>query len=68
MPKEITYPEAMKKAKTLFERVIKSIGKEATTQIVEKYLGENMKLSQTTEKQIEQVLMIIDDFEELLDN
>lgn len=67
-PVELTYDEAMAKVKPMFKKMIAK-DKELTTSIVEKYLGEGNKLSGTTEQQLEQVLMIIDDFEtELNDN
>ena len=68
MPEEITYDEAMAKVKPLFEKVMKKDGKENTLKVVEKYLGEGQKLSGTTEKQIEQILMIIEDFEDMLED
>ena len=68
MPEEITYDEAMAKVKPLFEKVMKKNGKENTLKVVEKYLGEGQKLSGTTEKQLEQILMIIEDFEDMLED
>ena len=68
MPEEITYDEAIEKVKPLFEKVMKKDGKENTLKVVEKYLGEGQKLSGTTEKQLEQILMIIEDFEDMLEN
>lgn len=68
MPEEIGYEEAMAKVKPLFEKVMKKDGKENTLKVVEKYLGEGQKLSGTTEKQLEQILMIIEDFEDMLDD
>lgn len=62
---EMSYVEAMKVVKPLFKKMIEH-DKAKTTEIVEKYLGEGIKLSETTEKQIEQVLMIIDEFKEEL--
>lgn len=69
-PKEISYDEAIEKAKPLFKEILardKMNGTTFATDIVEKYLGEGAKISQTTEKQIEQILMIIQEFEEELD-
>lgn len=63
---ELTFDEAMKKIKPLYKKLFAQ-DKELTTNIVEKYLGEGNKISQTTEKQLEQLLMIIDEFEENLD-
>lgn len=68
MPEEITYDEAMAKVEPLFKQVMKAKGKEFTTKIVEKYLGEGERLSGTTEKQLEQILMIIEEFEEALED
>ena len=68
MPEEIGYDEAMAKVKPLFEKVMKKNGKENTLKVVEKYLGEGQKLSGTTEKQLEQILMIIEDFEDMLED
>lgn len=67
MPEEISYDEVMVKVEPLFKQVMKAKGKEFTTKIVEKYLGEGGRLSGTTEKQLEQILMIIEEFEEALD-
>ena len=68
MPEEITYNQAMEKVEPLFKQVLKKKGKETTSKIVEKYLGEGQKLSSTTEKQLEQVLMIIEEFEDMLED
>lgn len=68
MPEEISYDEAIAKVKPLFEKVMKKNGKENTLKVVEKYLGEGQKLSGTTEKQLEQILMIIEDFEDMLED
>lgn len=68
MPEEITYNQAMEKVEPLFKQVLKKKGKEITSKIVEKYLGEGQKLSSTTEKQLEQVLMIIEEFEDMLED
>ena len=66
MPFEISYEEAMEKVRPLFDEALKKIGKEPTLKIVERYLGEGEKLSGTNEKQVEQILMIIEDLEEAL--
>jgi len=67
MPVDLTYEEAMEKVKPLFASMNKQFGKDKTLKVVEKYLGEGVKISDTTDKQLEQVLMIIDDFEDLLE-
>lgn len=70
MPVEISYEEAIEKVKPLFKQIVardKMNKTNIATEVVEKYLGEGMKISQTTEKQIEQILMIIQDFEEELE-
>lgn len=64
--KEMTYDEAIATAKPLFKKMMEK-DKTLTTEIIEKYLGEGAKISDTTEKQLEQVLMIIDDFKEVLE-
>lgn len=69
MPTEISYDEAIEKVKPLFKQIMardKMNKTSVATDIVEKYLGEGSKISQTTEKQLEQILMIIQDFEEEL--
>lgn len=66
MPETMTYEEAMAKVEPLFKKLHK-INKERTIAIVEKYLGEGNKISETTEAQLEQILMIIDDFQDALD-
>lgn len=65
MPVTENYEEAMEEVKGLFKQMVKK-DKSETTKIVEKYLGEGVKLSDTNEKQLEQVLMIIEDFKEYL--
>lgn len=60
-----SYEEAMETVKPLYKKMFAK-DKTATTEIVEKYLGEGNKISETTEKQLEQVLMIIEEFEEKL--
>ena len=65
LPEEISYEEAMEEVKGLFKQMVKK-DKVETSKIVEKYLGEGVKLSDTTETQLEQVLMIIDDFKDFL--
>ena len=67
MPKEMSYNEAMEIVKPLFKKMMEK-DKGITMSIVEKYLGENAKISETSEKQLEQVLMIIDEFKETLEN
>lgn len=62
---EMTYDEAMETVKPLFKKLWDK-DKSTPTQIVEKYLGEGVKISDTTEAQLEQILMIIDDFKDLL--
>lgn len=64
---EITYDEAIETVKPLYKKLFNK-NKALTNTIVEKYLGEGNKISETTEKQLEQILMIIDDFEEELEN
>ena len=64
--KEMSYDEAMAIVKPLFKRMMDK-DKTKTMVIIEKYLGEGVKISETTEKQLEQVLMIIDDFKESLE-
>ena len=64
--KEMTYDEAIATAKPLFKKMMEK-DKMLTSKIIEKYLGEGAKISDTTEKQLEQVLMIIDDFKEILE-
>lgn len=60
-----SYEEAMETVKPLYKKMFAK-DKAVTTEIVEKYLGEGNKISETTEKQLEQVLMIIEEFEEKL--
>lgn len=66
MPEELTYEEAMEKVRPLFMKMHKK-DKDKAVAIVEKYLGEGNKISETTEKQLEQILMIISDLEEELE-
>lgn len=70
MPEEFTYEEAIEKVRPLFKEVVardKMNKTSIATDIVEKYLGEGAKISQTTEKQLEQVLMILHEFEEIVE-
>lgn len=62
----LSYEEAMETIKPLYKKMFNK-DKAVTTEIVEKYLGEGNKISETTEKQLEQVLMIIEEFEEKLE-
>lgn len=69
-PKEISYEEAIEQAKALFKEMVKrdkTNKTNLTTEIVEKYLGEGAKISETNEKQIQQILMIIEEFNEVID-
>lgn len=61
----VPFDELMDKAKVTYREIYK-INKEITKEIIAKYLGEEGKLSRCTEKQYEQVMMIIDDFEEYI--
>lgn len=63
---EMTYDEAIAAVKPLFKKMMEK-DKVLTSEIIEKYLGEGVKISDTNEKQLEQVLMIIDDFKEALE-
>lgn len=63
---ELTYDEAITTIKPLFKKMAER-DKAKTMSIVEKYLGEGVKISDTSEKQLEQILMIIDDFKEILE-
>lgn len=63
----LSYEEAMETVKLLYKKLFAK-DKKITIEIVEKYLGEGNKISETTEKQLEQILMIIDDFKEILEN
>ena len=63
----LSYEEAIEKVKPLYNKMFAK-DRKTTTEIVEKYLGEGNKISETNEKQLEQILMIIDDFEEILEN
>ena len=65
MPMAVSYEEAMEEAKGLFKQMVKK-DKVKTTAIVEKYLGEGVRLSDTDEKQVEQVVMIVDEFKDFL--
>lgn len=63
---QITYDEAIEKVKPLFKAIVKRDKMNKTslaTEVVGKYLGEGVKISESTEKQLEQILMIIDEFE-----
>lgn len=62
---DMSYAEAIKAVKPLFKKMVDK-DKVKTTEIIAKYLGEGVKLSETTEKQIEQILMIISDFNDEL--
>lgn len=61
-----SYDNAIAKARELFRQMMEK-DKEKTTEIIERYLGEGKKISDTTPKQLEQVLMIIDEFEQELE-
>ena len=61
-----TYEEAMEEARPLFKQVC-DISKDKAMSIVEKHLGVGNKISETTEAQLEQVLVIIDDLQEVID-
>lgn len=66
---QMSYEEAISEVKGLFKEMKardKMNKTDLTTEIVEKYLGAGVKISDTTDKQIEQILMIIDDFQEEL--
>ena len=62
----MSYGEAMATVKPLFKRAVAK-SKERTNEIVEKYLGAGNKISETNEKQVEQIIMIIDELEEFVD-
>ena len=64
---EITYEEAMEKVKPLFKKLCE-LNKSKAIGIVEKYLGEGNKLSETNENQLEQVLVIIDELQDVVDD
>lgn len=64
-PVSVTYEEAIEEAKGLFKQMIKK-DKVKTTSIVEKYLGEGNRLSDTDERQVEQVVMIVEEFKDFL--
>lgn len=63
----LSYEEALETVKPLYKKMFTK-DRKTTTEIVEKYLGEGNKISETNEKQLEQILMIIDDFKEILEN
>lgn len=63
----LSYEEAIETVKPLYKKMFAK-DRKTTTEIVEKYLGEGNKISETNEKQLEQILMIIDDFKEILEN
>lgn len=63
----LSYEEAIETVKPLYKKMFAK-DKKTTTEIVDKYLGEGNKISETSEKQLEQILMIIDDFKEILEN
>lgn len=66
----LTYEEAIEKVKPMFKDIVardKMNKTSIATDIVEKYLGAGGKISQTTDKQIEQIIMIIEEFEEILE-
>lgn len=65
MPVSASYEEAIEEAKGLFKQMIKK-DKAKTTAIVEKYLGEGNRLSDTDERQVEQVVMIVEEFKDFL--
>lgn len=62
----VEYDDAIEKAKGLFQKMLQK-DKDKTVAIVENYLGAGGKISATTPKQLEQILMIIDEFEQELD-
>ena len=64
--KQLTYEEAMEQVKPLYKKLYK-VNKDKTIAIVEKYLGEGNKISETNEAQTEQIIMIIDDLRDALD-
>lgn len=64
-PATMTHEEAVKKAKPLCQKLYQ-VNKEKLTEIVEKYLGEGGKISETQESQVEQIIMIIDEIEDVL--
>lgn len=64
---EVTYEDAMEEVKPLFQEMC-GLNKEKAVEIVESHLGIGNKLSGTTEKQLEQVLIIIDDLKEAIDD
>ncbi len=64
--KQLTYDEAMEQVKPLYKKLYKA-NKDKTIAIVEKYLGEGNKISETNEAQTEQIIMIIDDLRDALD-
>jgi len=64
---EFSFDEAINIVKPLYKKMFNK-DKELTIDIVEKYLGAGNKISNASDKQIEQILMIIHEFEEQLNN
>ena len=64
-PVSMSHAEAVKKAKPLCQKLFQK-DKDKLTEIVEKYLGEGAKISETKESQVEQIIMIIDEIEDVL--
>lgn len=61
----IPFEDLMGNVKKLYKEMY-NISKVATREIIDKYLGEGKKLSQATEKQYEQLIMIVDEFEDYI--
>ena len=64
----ITFSELMKKSKELWGRVVEKNLIEDALEIIEKYFGRKMKLSEAEEQQKDLVELVVSDLEDLVGN
>lgn len=64
-PTEMTYEEIMDKLRDAFKKA-RAVDADKTRAIIDKYLGEDAKLSEATEGQMEQLSMVLDEFNEMI--